>query len=332
MIRSFKAGVRLVGLIGAAAVTLGAYGAGYAQSLPADKAMKIVVPYPPGGSADPVTRLIANHLGPLLDRKVVVENVPGASGNIGTNQVVRAAPDGLTLVLAATPLSTNPSFYDNIPFNVLTDLAPITMITLQQFVLVVHPSVSAQSVPELIALAKASPGKLTFASHSAGGATHLAAELFKVMAGIDLVHVPYKGQAPAVADLVAGHVSMLFDSASTAMTHAASGRLRALATTGPVRSTLVADGKLPVMAEHKGLDGFNVIAWYGYMAPAGTPGPILESLAKAINTVLKIPEVTQRLNSLGFDVVGTSPGQFKQHVQTEVEKWSRVVKASGAKL
>jgi tripartite-type tricarboxylate transporter receptor subunit TctC len=303
-----------------------------AQSLPADKPLRIVVPYPPGGSADPVTRLIAQQLGPILERNVIVENVAGASGNIGTHQVVRAAPDGTTLVLAATPLSTNPSFYSNLPFDVLTDLAPISMITRQQFVLVVHPSVPAKSVPELIALAKASPGKLTFASHSAGGATHLAAELFKVMAGIDMIHVPYKGQAPAVADLVAGHVSMLFDSASTAMTHAASGRLRALATTGPARSTLVADGKLPVMAEHPGLAGFDVIAWYGYMAPAGTPAPVLERLATAINTVLKQPQVSSKLNSMGFEVVGTTPVEFKSHVEREVAKWARVVKESGAKL
>ncbi len=305
---------------------------GIAQSLPSDKPLKIIVPYPPGGSADPVTRLIAQQLGPILERTVIVENVAGASGNIGTHQVVRAAPDGMTLVLAATPLSTNPSFYNNIPFDVLTDLAPITMITRQQFVLVVHPSVPANSVPELIALAKSSPGKLTFASHSAGGATHLAAELFKVMAGIDMIHVPYKGQAPAVADLVAGHVSMLFDSASTAMTYAASGKLRALATTGPSRSTLVADGKLPVMSEHPGLAGFDVIAWYGYMAPAATPGPVLERLANAINAVLKQSQVSSKLNAMGFEVVGTTPDEFKVHVQREVAKWAKVVKESGAKL
>jgi tripartite-type tricarboxylate transporter receptor subunit TctC len=303
-----------------------------AQSLPSDRPIKIVVPYPPGGSADPVTRLIAAQLGPVLNRNVIVENVPGASGNIGTNQVVRATPDGMTLVLAATPLSTNPSFYTNIPFNVLTDLAPITMITRQQFVLVVHPTVQANTVPELIALVKSRPGQITFASHSAGGATHLAAELFKVMAGLDMVHVPYKGQAPAVADLVAGHVSMLFDSASTAMTHAATGRLRALATTGPSRSGLVADGKLPVMAEHKGLEGFNVIAWYGFMAPAATPAPVVEQLSKAINTVLQMPEITKRLNGMGFEVVGTTPAEFKAHVQNEVAKWAQVVKQSGAKL
>jgi tripartite-type tricarboxylate transporter receptor subunit TctC len=324
-------------LLGTLAATLAATtllaGHAHAQSAwPADRPIKIVVPYPPGGSADPVTRLIAQHLGPRLGRTVIVENVAGASGNIGTNQVVRAAPDGHTLVLAATPLSTNPSFYKDIPFDVLTDLATITMITRQQFVLVVHPSVPANSVPELIALAKSKPGQLTSASHSAGGATHLALELFKVLAGVDIVHVPYKGQAPAVSDLLAGHVNMLFDSASTGMTHAATGKLRALATTGPERSKLVADGKLPIMAEFKGMEAFNVIAWYGYMAPAGTPEPILERLSREINAVIHMPEVTERLNKMGFDVVGTTPKEFSAHVRSEVAKWAKVVKDSGAKL
>jgi len=327
----------LIQSIGAAALTTVAMtfagtAAVQAQTLPSDRPIRFVVPYPPGGSSDAVTRLIAAQLGPVLTRNVIVENLAGASGNIGTNHVVRAAPDGMTLVLAATPLSTNPSFFNNIPFNVLTDLAPITMITRQQFVLVVHPAVPAKTVPELIALVKSRPGELTFASHSAGGATHLAAELFKVMAGLDMVHVPYKGQTPAVADLVAGHVSMLFDSASTAMTYATTGRLRALATTGPSRSPLVADGKLPIMAEHKGLEGFNVIAWFGFMAPAATPGPIVEQLSKAINTVLQMPEITKKLNGMGFDVVGTTPAEFKTHVQNEVAKWAQVVKQSGAKL
>jgi len=307
-------------------------GLAQAQTFPLDKPIRLVVPYPAGGSADALARLIAFGLGPRLGKTVVVDNVAGASGNIGTNQVARAAADGHTLVLAATPLSTNPSFYKDIPFDVLKDLSAITHLTRQAFVLVVHPSVPASTVPELIALAKAQPGKLTYASHSAGGATHLAGELFKILAGIDMLHVPYKGQAPASADMVAGRVSMLFDSASTAMPQVASGRLKALATTGPNRTPLVANGSLPTMAEFKGMESFNVIAWYGIMGPAGVPPPVLERLANEINATVRAPEVTQKLNGMGFEVVGTSPKEFGAHVRTEVEKWARVVAQSGAKL
>ena len=318
-------------VIAAFAILFAAAGAG-AQDWPANKPIRIVVPYPPGGSADAVTRLVALHLGQRLDRTVIVDNVAGAGGNIGTSQVVRSAPDGHTIVLAATPLSTNPSFYKDIPFDVLKDLKPITMVTGQAFVLVVHPSVPARSVPELIALAKSRPGTLTFASHSAGGATHLAGELFKMLAGIDMLHVPYKGQAPASLDLLAGRVSMLFDSASTAMPNVAQGKLRALATTGPGRSPLVAKGTLPAMAEFKGLEKFDVTAWYGFMGPAGLPQPIAERLAREINAVIRLPEVTARLNEMGFDVIGTSPAEFATHVRTEVDKWAKVVKESGARL
>ncbi len=303
-----------------------------AQTFPLDKPIRIVVPYPPGGSADALARMIGSQLAPRIGRPVVVDNVAGASGNIGTNQVARSAPDGHTLVLAATPLSTNPAFYKDIPFDVLKDLSPVTQLTRQAFVLVVHSSVPANTVGELVSLAKSQPGKLTFASHSAGGATHLAGELFKLMAGLDLLHVPYKGQAPATADIVAGRVTLLFDSASGAMQHVKAGRLKALATTGPVRSPLVADGSLPTMAENKGFEGFNVIAWFGIMGPAGVPAPILDRLSADIAASVRTPEVAQKLNGLGFDVVTSAPREFTAHVHSEVAKWAKVVKDSGAKL
>lgn len=309
-----------------------AAGAVQAQTFPLDKPIKMVVPYPPGGSADALARMIGNQLTPRLGKPVVIENVAGASGNIGTNQVARAAPDGHTLVLAATPLSTNPAFYKDIPFDVLKDLSPITQLTRQAFVLVVHSTVPANTVAELVALARSQPGKLTYASHSAGGATHLAGELFKLMAKLDILHVPYKGQAPASADMAAGRVTMLFDSASTAMQHVKAGRLKALATTGPARSPLVADGTLPTMAEIKGFEGFNVIAWYGIMGPAGVPAPTLERLAVDIAASVRTPEVTQKLNALGFDVVTSTPKEFSAHVHSEVAKWAKIVKDSGAKL
>jgi len=303
-----------------------------AQTFPLDKPIRIVVPYPPGGSADALARMIASQLGPRIGKPVIVDNVAGASGNIGTHQVARSAPDGHTLVLAATPLATNPAFYKDIPFDVLKDLSPITQLTRQAFVLVVHASVPSSTVAELVALARSQPGKLNFASHSAGGATHLAGELFKLMAGLDILHVPYKGQAPASADLVAGRVTMLFDSASSAMQHVKTGRLKALATTGPVRSPLVADGTLPTMAENKGFEGFNVIAWFGIMGPAGVPASILDRLSAEIAASVRVAEVTQKLNGLGFDVVTSAPKEFAAHVQSEVAKWAKVVKDSGAKL
>ena len=303
-----------------------------AQAFPLDKPIRIVVPYPPGGATDVVARLIANQLAPRIGKPVVVDNVAGASGNIGTHQVARSAPDGHTLVVAATPLATNPAFRNDIPFDVLKDLSPVTQLTRAAFVLVVHGSVPANTAAGLVALAKSQPGKLTFASHSAGGATHLAGELFKLMAGIDILHVPYKGQAPASADLLAGRVTMLFDSPSGAMQHVKAGRLKALATTGPVRSPLVADGSLPTMAESKGFEGFNVIAWFGVMGPAGVPAPILDRLSAEIAASVRVPEVTQRLNELGFDAVTSTPKEFAAHLQSEVAKWAKVVKDSGAKL
>ena len=316
----------------AAALLAGLAQAALAQGFPGDKPVRIVVPYPPGGSADALARMVGNQLSPRLKVPVVVENVAGASGNIGTNQVAKAAPDGHTLVLAATPLSTNPAFYKDIPFDVLKDLSPITQLTRQAFVLVVHSTVPANTVQELVALAKSQPGKLTYASHSAGGATHLAGELFKLMAGLDILHVPYKGQAPASADMAAGRVTMLFDSASTAMQHVKAGRLKALATTGPARSPLVADGTLPTMGEIRGFEGFNVIAWYGMMGPAGIPQPILDRLATEIAASVKVADVTQKLNVMGFDVVTSTPKEFGSHVQSEVVKWAKLVKDSGAKL
>jgi len=303
-----------------------------AQTFPLDKPIRLVVPYPPGGIGDTLTRMIGNQLAPRIGKPVVVDNVAGASGNIGTNQVARSAPDGHTLVLAATPLSTNPAFYKDIPFDVLKDLSPITQLTRQAFVLVVHSTVPANTVAELVALSRSQPGKLTVASHSAGGATHLAGELFKLMAGLDILHVPYKGQAPATADLVAGRVTMMFDSASGAMQHVKAGRLKALATTGPARSPLVADGTLSTMSEVKGFEGFNVIAWFGIMGPAGVPSPILERLAVDIAASVRAPEVAQKLNALGFDVVTSTPKEFSAHLQSEVAKWAKVVKDSGAKL
>lgn len=304
----------------------------HAQNFPQDRPLRLVVPYPAGGITDVLARMLAQQMAPRLGKPMIVENVAGASGNIGAMQVVRAAPDGHTLLMGATPLSTNPAFSKDLPFDVVKDLTPILQLTRQSFVLVVHPTVPANNVPELVALTKAQPGKFTFASHSAGGATHLAGELFKLMAGIDLLHVPYKGNAPATADTVAGRVSMLFDSWATSQGHVKAGKLKALATTGPVRAPLVADGSLPTVAEHKGFEGFSVVAWFGILGPAGMPSAIAERLAAEFAASAKTQEVSGKLNASGLEVVTSTPKEFASHVQTEVAKWTRVVKESGAKL
>jgi tripartite-type tricarboxylate transporter receptor subunit TctC len=319
---------RPVALAAAALLALAAPAA-IAQGWPEERPIRIVVPYPPGGSTDTVTRLVAQHLGPRLNRAIVVENVAGASGNIGTHRVVRSPPDGHTLVTAAIPLTTHPALSRDIPFDVLRDLAPVSMVTLQPYVLVLHPSVRASTLPELIALAKAEPGALSYASHSAGGATHFAGEWLKLLAGIDMLHVPYKGQAPALVDLLAGRVSMMFDNLSTAIQYGPSGKVRPLATTGPTRTPLALGGTLPAIAEFKGLERFSMVTWVGFMAPAGTPDPILERIAGEINAIARMPEVTKRLNELGFEVVGSSPKAFGAHVREELANWARIVKEAG---
>ncbi|MBA2965029.1 MULTISPECIES: Bug family tripartite tricarboxylate transporter substrate binding protein [Ramlibacter] len=325
--QTFLGALRAMAIVTASFLASNASG----QSWPQDKPIRIVVPYPPGGSTDTVTRLIATHLGPRINRAVVVENIPGGSGNIGTNRVVRSPPDGHTLVTAAIPLTTNPAFFKDIPFDVLRDLAPVTMVTTQPYVVVLNPSVPARTLLQLLALAKAQPGKLTFASHSAGGATHLAGEWLKLLAGVDILHVPYKGQAPALADLLAGHVSMMFDNVSTAIQYGPTGKVRPLASTGPRRSPLLFNGTLPTISEVKGLESFQMMTWLGYMAPAGTPDAVIEAISAEINAVVALPDVTRRLNEMGFDVAASSPQAFAEHVRAELANWSRIVKDAGLK-
>jgi tripartite-type tricarboxylate transporter receptor subunit TctC len=301
-----------------------------AQAYPS-KPVRFVVPYPAGGGTDSVSRIIAQQLSPRLGQPVLVDNQPGAGGNIGGAFVARATPDGYTLLVAATPMTTNPSLYRNIPFDVLKDFAPVSQMMRQQFVLMAHPSVPVKSVDDVIALAKRNPKALSFASHSAGGANHLAGELLKVRAGIELLHVPYKGAAQALNDLLAGTVSLMFENSSS-MSFAEQGRLVALATSGPERTPLVAGGKLPTVSETKGLEDFNVIAWFGLLAPAGTPAAITDRLSAEVRAVLQLPEVRSRLNGMGFEVIGSSPREFGDFMRSEVDKWSKVVAAAQIKL
>jgi len=299
-----------------------------AQDYPS-KPIRLVVPYPPGSGTDIVGRLLAQRLGEGLGQQVYVDNRPGAGATIGTAFVAKGTPDGYTILMADLgPLAIGPSFYRQLPYDPIKELAPISQVAVLPFVLVVHPSVPAHNVPELIALARAKPGQLTFASSGTGNATHLTFELFKARAGIDIVHVPYKGGGPAMADVVAGHVNCYFGNYNEILPHAGSGRVRVLATSGEKRARQLPD--VPTVAE-QGFAGFRTETWNGFVAPAGTPRDIVERIAREMQVVLKHPDVVKRWQDIGAEASTMTPAEYGAFVKAELEKWSPVVKASGAK-
>jgi tripartite-type tricarboxylate transporter receptor subunit TctC len=313
----------------AAAVTLTAAPAAMAQSYPT-RPVKLVVPFPPGGPLDTTGRLIAEKLTAAWGQSVVVENKPGAGGNIGADLVAKSAPDGYTILMGA--LSThavNPSLYAKMPYDAVKDFAPITLIAVTPNVLIVNPSLPVNSVKELIAYAKANPGKLSFASGSNGSAGHLAGELFKTDTGTDVVHIPYKGAAPAMQALLAGDVQFMFDNLASAMAQVKAGKVRALAVTTSIRSTLVPD--LPTMSE-AGLPGFDIATWYGLLAPAATPKDVIAKWNAEVTRILNTPEVRDRLAAQGAAAAPTTPEQFATFIGREIPKYARIVKASGAKV
>ena len=300
-----------------------------AQTFPA-KPSRLVVPFPPGGPLDVVGRLIAQQLGERWGQNVVVENKPGAGGNIGADFVAKSAPDGYTVVMGA--LSThavNPSLYSKMPYDAQKDFAPITRVAITPNVLVVNPALPVNSVKELIAYAKAHPGKLSFGSGSTGSAGHLAGELFKVDAGIDMVHIPYKGAAPATQALLAGDTQLMFDNLANAMAQVKAGKLRALAVTTAERSKLATD--LPTMAE-AGVAGFDISTWFGLFAPAGTPPAIIGKWNADVVRILDSPEMRERLAAQGAEAAPDSPDDFARFVSDELQKYARIVKASGARV
>jgi tripartite-type tricarboxylate transporter receptor subunit TctC len=300
-----------------------------AQTFPA-KPSRVVVPFPPGGPLDVIGRLIAQRLGDRWGQNVVVENKPGAGGNIGADFVAKAVPDGYTVVMGA--LSThavNPSLYSKMPYDAQRDFAPITRVAITPNVLVVNPSLPVNSVKELIAYAKAHPGQLSFGSGSTGSAGHLAGELFKVDAGIDMVHVPYKGAAPAMQSLLAGDTQLMFDNLANAMAQVKAGKLRALAVTTAERSKLAPE--LPTMAE-AGVAGFDISTWFGLFAPAGTPPEIIGKWNADVVRILDSPEMRERLIAQGAEAAPDSPADFARFVSSELAKYARIVKASGAKV
>jgi tripartite-type tricarboxylate transporter receptor subunit TctC len=300
----------------------------FAQTYPA-KPIKIVVPFPAGGIADLYARLIGARLSDTWGQPIVIENRTGAGGNIGADAVAKSAPDGYTLVMGSFGThAVNVSLFANIPYDPLRDFAPIILVLEAEGLLVVHPSVPAQSVLDLIAYGRAHPGRLTFASAGMGTASHLAGELFKTMARVEMTHVPYKGNVPAITDLLAGQTSLLFATMPTVLPHAKAGKLRALATIGSVRSA--AAPELPTVAE--ALPGFEVNNWIGLFAPTGTPADIVRKWNLEVNRIMQGADIKQRLLTEGARFAPNTPDQFSEFVKSEIAKWAPVVKASGARV
>jgi tripartite-type tricarboxylate transporter receptor subunit TctC len=290
----------------------------------------LVVAFTPGGPSDVLARIVGKKMEQLLGAPFVIENRPGAGGNIAAEGVARAAPDGYTLLMGNNSiLATNESLYKHINYSPEKDFIPITLVGTQANILVVNPEVPARSLKELIALAQAQPGKINFASSGYGAAAHLAGELFKSEAKINIVHVPYKGAAPALQDVIAGHDQMMFATAASVIGHIEGGRVRALAVTTLKRTQVLPD--LPTMDE-AGLKGFDASTWHGLVAPAGTPPQVIAALHDAAVKALRDPGVQGSLGKLGVDIVGDTPQEFRAYIKSEIPKWTAIVKASGAKL
>ena len=291
------------------------------------KPIRWIVGYPAGGSADTVSRILAQWLTERLGQPVIIENKPGAATNISLQAAINSPPDGYTMVFLGTSATVNPSFFESLPFNVLRDIAPVSGLADFPFVLVVNNAVQSRNVAEFIAYAKANPGKISMASFGAGTSSHLAGELFQAMTGVKLVHVPYRGEAFALADMISGHVEVMFDTLSAALPHIRSGALRALAMAGKTRYEALPD--VPTVGET--VAGYDAMSWAGIGVPRGTPGEIIERLAHAINAGLADPVVRRRLNDVAASPIFYTPAEFSAFMAAETEKWAKVVKLSGVK-
>ena len=291
--------------------------------------IKLVVGYPPGGATDIVARTIAAKLQDLLGQPVIVDNKPGATSNIGSELVAKSAPDGYTLLLGTIANATNMTAYKSPGYDTLRDFAPITQTMSAPSVLAVHPSMPAANLKELITLARASPGKYTFASSGAGGSPHLAGELLKLRAGIDIVHIPYKGATQAMTDLLGGQVNMSFQTALSAIPHLQGGKLKVIAVAASRRMAQLPG--VPTMAE-AGLADFEVSSWNGLLAPAKTPAEIIVRLNESTVKALAMADVREKFSAQGAEAVGSTPEEFRAYIRAEVDKWSRVIRASGARF
>jgi len=313
-----------------AAFVLALNGAAAAQDYPS-RPITLVVPYAAGGGNDVMARIVAEKMSKSLGQQIVIENKGGAGGSIATRQVAKAAPDGYTLGLGGTgTLAINPTLYPNVGYDPRKDFAPVGLIATSALVVLVNTNVPAKSIPELIALAKKDPGKLTYASAGVGSGIHLGAELFATMADIKLTHVPYKGSSPALTDLIGGHVAIYFSSLPPAIALIKEGKVRALAVTGPKRSPLLPD--LPTVAEAGPLPGYEAVLHYGIVAPAGTPQPVVDKLASAMKAAMAEPDVRERIAADGAEVMAMTPAEYAADIDAEETKWSAIVKLSGAKV
>ena len=283
----------------------------------------MIVPYPPGGGTDILSRTVAQKLSEAWGQQVIVDNRAGANGIIGTDLAAKSKPDGYTLGVVIATHAINPALYPKLPYNTTTDFTPVTLMAQYPFILTAHPSVPAKSLRELIALAKARPGELSYASSGNGSGPHLGFELFKSMAKLDIVHIPYKGAGPANRELMAGHVQLFFNNFLAAMPLIRAGKLRVLAVTSAKRSPVMPD--LPAMAE-AGLPGFDVTGWYGVVVSAGTPLAIVAKVQSDIAAALRVPAVNSRLSSEGAEPVGSTADEFAKFLQVETRKWAEVIK------
>lgn len=293
-----------------------------------NRPVRFVVPFPPGGANDILARILSQKLSEQLGQQFAVDNRAGASGIVGTELVARATPDGYTILMMPAAFTVQPSLYSKLPYDPLRDFIPVSLVAAIPNILLVNPNVPATSVKELIALAKAKPGQLNFAGAGVGGSVHLAGELFKSMAGINIVHVPYKGGGPALIDLVGGHVHMMFPDALAGLPHVRGGKVKALGVTSSKR--IAALPAVPTIAE-AALPGYDSAGWYGVQAPAGTPLQIVNTLSAQIAKALRSPDVSEKLSAQAAEPIGNTPKEFAAYIKSEMQKWAKVVKAAGIK-
>jgi tripartite-type tricarboxylate transporter receptor subunit TctC len=298
-----------------------------AQSYPS-KPIRVVVPFPPGGGTDIVARTVTPRMAEILGQPFIIENRAGAGGNIGTEAVAKSPADGYTLLVASASTAINTTLYPNLPWDPTRDFAPVLLMVVNNHLLAAHPSVPANNVQQLLALARAKPGAVTYASYGPGSSAHLTAELFKLMAHVDLLHVPYKGAAPAVNDLLGGQVNIMFADVAALLPHIKSGKLKALGIASAKRFEGLPD--VPTIAE-SGVLGFEAGGFLGLVAPAGTPAALIDALNAAGQKSLAMPEVRERLNALASPPAGGTPAEFGQYIKREIDKWARVIRAANIK-